>query len=311
MTGSLDLPPGGIAWDETLELEASDGIRLRGALWRGGDAAPRGLILLLSGRTEFLEKCAIPAAQLVTRGFAVASVDWRGQGRSQRLVEPALKGHVDHFTDFHQDLSALTSHPAITSVTGPRLMMAHSMGGAIGLGAIARGQLAPAAVILSAPMLGIELGLLGRLASAATLPVARLLGKMDRWPPFAPKKPYVFSGFKDNVLTGDQAVFDWMAAALRRDPALQLASPTMGWLSAALDETSWLTRQGPLDCPALCLLGSREQVVDAAAIRTGAPRLGAELIGIEGARHEVLIEAEPMRGQAWSGIDRFLEGHGF
>jgi hypothetical protein len=48
-----DLPPGGVAWDETLELEASDGIRLRGGLWRAGGANTRGLVLLLSGRTEF------------------------------------------------------------------------------------------------------------------------------------------------------------------------------------------------------------------------------------------------------------------
>ena len=84
MAEALDLPPGGIAWDETLELEASDGVRLRGAFWRGVGRASetggetgrgsRGLVLLLNGRTEFLEKWTLPAAALVARGFAVASV---------------------------------------------------------------------------------------------------------------------------------------------------------------------------------------------------------------------------------------------
>ena len=151
MTETLDLPPGGIAWDETLELEASDGVRLRGALWRGGS---RGLVLLLSGRTEFLERCALSAAALVARGFAVAGLDWRGQGRSQRLIDPPLKGHVGRFTDFHRDLAALAAHPAVAGIAGPRLMLANSMGAAIGLGAVARGRIAPSAVILSAPMLG-------------------------------------------------------------------------------------------------------------------------------------------------------------
>jgi lysophospholipase len=305
---SLDLPPGGLAWDETLELEADDGVRLRGAVWRGGD---RGLVLLSPGRTEFLEKCAIPAGALVSRGFSVASVDWRGQGMSERLVSPGLKGHVGQFTDFHRDLKALMAHPLVAAMPGPRLMMAHSMGGAIGLGAVARGQLEPVAVILSAPMLGIAMGALGKIASAATLPVARVLGLMERWPPFAPKEPYVFSGYEGNLLTGDRAVFDWIAAALRRNPALQLASPTMGWIDAALSEAKFLERQGSLRCPGLCLLGTREQVVDAAAIRRGAPRLGARLVEIEGARHEVLIEAKPMRGQAWEAIDGFLESAGF
>jgi lysophospholipase len=305
-----DLPPGGVAWDETLELEASDGIRLRGGLWRAGGANTRGLVLLLSGRTEFLEKCALPAAQLVARGFAVASVDWRGQGRSQRLADPVLKCHVGRFTDYHSDLAALVAHPVVASIAGPRLMLAHSMGCTIGLGAIARGKIAPDAVILSAPMLGISMHRLWQLVSNTTLFIARRLGKMEAWPPFGPVDlPYVFTGFEDNVLTGDRTVFEWMVAALRRQPALQLAMPTLGWMDAAFTEMAWLASQGPLGIPALCLLGSREQVVDPGAIRAGAPRLVAELVEIENARHELLIEAEPMRGQAWVAIDRFLEQH--
>jgi lysophospholipase len=308
----MDLPPGGIAWDETLELVASDGIRLRGGLWRLDSDNPRGLVLLLSGRTEFLEKCALPAAALVARGFAVASVDWRGQGHSQRLIDPPLKGHVGHFTDFHLDLAALMAHPAVAGLPGPQLMLAHSMGGAIGLGALARGLIAPSAVILSAPMLGIAMHSVARLASAVTLRIARPLGKQESWPPFGlVDKPYVFTGFKGNVLTRNRVVFDWMEAVLRRDPGLQLAMPTLGWLDETFTEIDWLARQGPLDCPGLCLLGTLEQVVDPVEVSTGAARLGAELVEIDGARHEVLIEAEPMRGQVWAEIDRFLERHRF
>ncbi len=300
---AASLPPGGIPWDQDLPLETADGVRLRGALWRGGD---RGLALLLNGRTEFLEKCAVPAAELVKRGFWVASVDWRGQGLSQRLLDNPLKGHVSAFTDFHLDLQAVIEAPAVREIGAPRMMLAHSMGGAIGLGAIARGIVAPDAVALSAPMLGIKLGICGRLAADVLLPPAKALGLLERWPPFAPKTPYVFEGYRKNVLTGDQAMFDWMADALREDPRLQLAAPTMGWMRAALDEGAHLARQGPLACPALMLLGNKEAVVDPAAIRAGAPRLGAELVEIDGARHEVLIETQSLRDQAWAAIDGLL-----
>jgi alpha-beta hydrolase superfamily lysophospholipase len=57
-------------------------------------------------------------------------------------------------------------------------------------------------------------------------------------------------------------------------------------------------------------MGSREAVVDQAAVRAGAARLGLELVLIEGGRHEVLIEAEPMRSRAWAAIDRFLATEG-
>ena len=39
--------------------------------------------------------------------------------------------------------------------------------------------------------------------------------------------------------------------------------------------------------------------------------LGAELVEIEDARHELLLEAEPMRTQVWAAIDRFLAQNGF
>lgn len=310
MTDTLDLPPGGRAWDQTLALEAADGVRLRGAVWRGPESGGRGLMLLLPGRTEFLEKCAAPAAELVRRGFTVASLDWRGQGRSQRLVDPPLKGHVAHFTDYHRDLAALLAHPVVAGVGGPRLMVAHSMGGTIALGAAARGVIAPDGAILSAPMLGFAMGKLMRSVSSATLWIARQLGKMEAWPPFgAVDQPYVFTGFAGNVLTSDRKMFEWMAAALRREPALQLASPTLGWMEQSFAEMDWLARQAPLNCPALCLLGSRERVVDPSAVRAAAARLGAELVEIDGAEHEMLIEAEPMRTQAWAAIDRFLDAN--
>lgn len=301
---AVALPPGGIPWDRDLPLQAADGVRLRGAIWHGGD---RGLALLLSGRTEFLEKCAVSAAELVQRGFSVASIDWRGQGLSQRLLKDPLKGHVEAFTDFHLDLQALMAAPEVKNLGPPRLMLAHSMGGAIGLGAIARRIVAPQAVALSAPMLGIRLGLLGRIAAGLLLAPAKALGLLDRWPPFAPRQPYVFEGYRNNVLTSDQAVFDWMADALRNAPRLQLASPTMGWMRTALDEADYLAQLGPLTTPALMMLGSAEKVVDAGAIRAAASRLSADLLEIDGARHEVLVESPPLRAQAWTAIDRFLQ----
>jgi lysophospholipase len=324
LSATPELPPGGLAWDQTLELEASDGIRLRGALWRGVDnGGSRGLALFLPGRTEFLEKCANPAAKLVGRGFSVASLDWRGQGHSQRLTANPMKGHVGKFTDYHLDLAALLAHPAVAGLamlsgpdsgpeSGPVFMLAHSMGATIGLGAIKRGLLAPRAVVLSAPMMGIELRPSRRLIRRLTLHLATLFGKLESWPPFEAlvNEPYFFTGYDGNVMTGDREMFAWVVAALRRDPELQLGMPTLGWMRAAFIEMAWLALQRPLECPGLCLLGSREQVVVPGAVRAVSARLGLELVTIENARHEVLIEAEPMCSQAWAAIDRFLKQNG-
>lgn len=310
-----DLPPGGRAWDETLALEAADGVALRGALWRAREErAPRGLVLLLQGRTEFLEKYGAPAAELVGRGFAVASVDWRGQGRSDRLTRNPLKGHVRRFTDYHLDLAALIAHPSVAAVPGPRVMLAHSMGGAIGLGAILRGRVRPAAAVLSAPMLGIAMSPVQRLLAGALEPLAGALGLGERWPPLPGRaQPYVFSGFEGNVLTDDRATFEWMVETLRRDPALRIGMPTLGWFAATTAEARWLAGQGAEGAsglPGLCLLGSKEAVVDAEAVRAAARRLGFGLAEIAGGRHELLIAAAPRRAEAWAAIDRFLGERG-
>lgn len=305
----LVLAPGGLAWDEPLDLVASDGVRLRGALWRGGS---RGLVLLLAGRTEFLEKYTLVAAELVARGFSVASLDWRGQGLSQRLIQPHLKGHVGHFTHFHRDLEALTAHPLVSGIAGPRLLIANSMGAAIGLGALYRRVVSAQAMVLLAPMLGIVMSRSMRLLSQAVLPVAQRTGTTGLWPPLPrASRPYVFSGFPGNQLTADREMFDWLVATLRTHPELQLAMPTLGWLAEARAEMDWLSRQGALDCPALCLLGGREEVVIPEAVRTGAARMGARLETVADARHDLLMEVSDSRARAWAAIDRFLTENGF
>ena len=304
-----DLPPGGLGWDEVFWCEAADGKRLRAAVWNAG--ARRGHVVVCTGRTEFLEKLALPAAELARRGFAVASVDWRGQGLSDRLLQPRLKGHIADFLQYHQDLAALLGRPEVMALRGPRLVLGHSMGGAVALGAILRERLEARALILSAPMLGIRLSRQMRWAAALTMQIARLTRRLESWPPFGDVNvPYVFSEFEGNVLTSDRALYEWMAATLRRQPDLQLAMPTIGWVRAATEECRAIAAAGPLDIPSLCLIGSQEKVVDADAVRAGAARLGADLVEIEGAEHELLLERQDLRARAWDAIDAFLGRNG-
>jgi hypothetical protein len=58
----------------------------------------------LGGRTEFIEKYFEVVADLRRRGFAVASMDWRGQGGSQRMLANPRKGNVRGFWEYDRDL---------------------------------------------------------------------------------------------------------------------------------------------------------------------------------------------------------------
>lgn len=74
-------PEGGQAhWAET-----SDGKRIRLGHWPCAGA--RGTVLLFPGRTEYIEKYGLCAADFARRGLATMAIDWRGQGLSDRLLQ--------------------------------------------------------------------------------------------------------------------------------------------------------------------------------------------------------------------------------
>ena len=303
----LALPPGGAPPDEVWWLSAADGIRLRAGLWR----APRrrGQVVLLPGRTEYLEQQALPAAELVRRGLDVLSLDWRGQGLADRLSAASpLRGHVADFADFHADLEALLADERAQPPAVPRIILGNSMGGAIALAALGQGLFGPVrAAVLTAPMFGIAMGRPARLTARAIIATARLLGLAEHWPPgLQGHVPFVLRPFASNLLTQDRTYWDWMAGVARTHPVLNTGLPTFGWLAAATRAMDELGLSPVPACPVLCVVGTAERVVDLGAIRHGAARIGARLVEIEGAGHLLLAEAEPMRSAAWAAIDAFL-----
>jgi lysophospholipase len=276
-------------------------------------AAPRGQVILLPGRTEYLEQQALPAAEFVRRGFDVVSLDWRGQGLSDRLSKASpLRGHVADFADFHADLEALLADdrvaPGGANLAATRIVLGNSMGGTIALASLGQRAIGPVrAAILTAPMFEIAMGRPSRWTARTIIGAAALLGFAERWPPLMRGHiPFVLRPFEDNLLTQDRAYWDWMADVARTHAALSVGLPTFGWLAAAARAMGELRLAPPPGCPVLCVVGTAERVVDLPAIRTGAARMGARLAEIGGARHLLLAEAEPMRAAAWSAIDAFL-----
>ena len=309
MAGGAEAAPLGPG-SEPLALRASDGVALRAALRVPPEGAPRGLLALLHGRTEFLEKHAPVAAALAARGFAVASTDWRGQGGSARALRDGRRGHVTDFDAYRRDLAALLAAPAAAAVPGPRVMLAHSMGGAVGLGALARGVGDFRAAIFSAPMWELAIGPVSEAAARALSRAAVALGLGGRYVPGArPDVPYALRGFADNALTADPDRFAEIAAVTRQAGDRALAGPTLGWLNAAFAEIDALA---DLRCPApaLVFVGSDEAVVSPGAIAARARADGMTHVVVPGGRHEVFFETPPRRAQVWAAIDRFLAEQG-
>ena len=273
---------------------------------RGAEA--RGTVLILHGRTEFLEKYAQTAAAWARRGFVAWSLDWRGQGGSARALADARKGHVGGFGEYQRDVRALAD--AAADEPGPHLMQAHSMGGLIGLRALVDGAAPSTAAIFTAPMWGLALPRERELAARLLSAAACALGFGERYVPGGGgPTPYALQGFEDNLLTSDADGYERIARLVREGGSHALGGPTFGWLRAAFDEMDALA-PARLATPALILLGDAEAVVSPGAIRARAARDGAALVGLPGARHEPLFETPETLAAVWEAIDGFLETRG-
>src|SRR5262249_19287214 len=129
------IPQGAI----TGTLRTSDGVSLRFARW---PAPPnrKGTVCLFHGRAEFIETYFECVRELQARGFAVVSLDWRGQGLSTRALADIHKGHVNDFDEYGTDLQTLMQEVVLPDCPPPLFALAHSMGAAVLLRSVYRGQ---------------------------------------------------------------------------------------------------------------------------------------------------------------------------
>jgi lysophospholipase len=292
-------PDGGTAhW-----LTASDGLRIRAGHWRP-EGECRGTVFLFPGRTEYIEKYGTAARDLTARGYAVLTIDWRGQGLADRLLDDRRLGHVDRFTDYQKDIAALQALAEELELPQPWHLLAHSMGGAIGLRWVMAG--APVETCaFTGPMWGIHMSPWLRPVAEVVSSLAPRIGQGNRLLPTTAIEPYVHgTEFADNMLTGDPDMFAFMQKQLTAQPDLNLGGPTIDWLGESLRECRLLAARPSPGIPCVTFLGSEEEIVGKSAIRDRMARWEkGELVEIPKARHEVLVETPAIRAQVFDRLE--------
>ena len=278
-------------------VRSADGTRLRMAVWPAGE---KGTVVLFPGRTEYVEKYGRVAADLATAGYGMVSFDWRGQGLADRPQHRRDMGHVVSFSEYREDVAAFRAAMDQLDLTGPVFMIAHSMGGAIGLRALYDGLTVQAAVF-TGPMWGIQMQPVLKSLSPLVLGLAGPLGFGKS---FAfTTGPHVPMEFDDNALTTDRDQFDYMARQTERHPDLALGGPSNLWVKAAIAETAALMQLPPPDVPTLTIVGTREKIVDVDAIDNRMKTWpGSRYLKIEGGEHEVMMESPARRKQTMDAI---------
>jgi lysophospholipase len=291
-------------------LRAPDGVILRYARF----APPRnrrGTLCVFQGRAEFIEKYFEVVYEARSRGLAVALIDWRGQGLSQRLLTRARKGHVRRFADYDVDLDAFMKEVVLPDCPPPYFALGHSMGASILIRAAHRGRRWFDRMVLVAPMIDLALIEMPRLSRVA-IRLLRLAGLGRAYVPTGGETAIGSRPFAGNPLTSDPVRYARTSAILEAEPALGLGSPTVAWADEAfkaMREFADPRYPTKIRQPILIVAAGQDQVVSTPAIEQFALRLrtGSHII-IPGARHEILMEQDRYRDQFWAAFDAFVPG---
>ena len=293
-------------------VRASDGVALRTALFPHRGKA-LGTVLLVTGRNESIEKYFETAVDLGAAGFVPVCFDWRGQGGSERLLSDPMRGHVRSFRHYERDLDAVIDGLVLAECPRPVTIVAHSMGALVTLlrAPYLKGRIDR--LVLLAPLLRLSGQPVGPRIMGVGLGLLRALGLGRLYAAGGPR-PRRVPDFLTNVLTTDPRRHERNARIVLENPFLALGGPTVAWVSAAL----WAMRRADssrhlasVAVPSLVVAAGDDVVVSNLAMERMVARMrNANMVTVDGARHELLQEGDRYRAQALGAIKAFAARSG-
>ena len=242
-----------------LTMQDATGAPIAVSIWEPEDRPPEAVVLALHGFGDYGSSTYGRAAvDWATKGIATIAPDQRGFGRNPS------RGRWPGAEALAADAVALTEQVRDRYPCLPVTLIGHSMGGGVALGAAGTAQ--PDALILAAPAIwgGKNLNPFHRLVAwmaASVVPDQRFSGR-----------GVVRIQASDNIE---------VLRALARDP-LYLSPPSARELFGLVRVTDQAHRNaGQAAMPALLLLGEKDQILPARAVRTVFDTLPGEKTVIE------------------------------
>ena len=204
-----------------------DGLALHLRVWPAGNPR-RGLVVLVHGLGEHIDRYDHVATLLNGLGFAVVGYDHRGHGRS-----PGQRGGIPADDSLCADLGRVL-YAARESFPGPVVLVGHSLGGLIAGRFVAEGlQPKPAAwwrpvdaLVMSSPALDPGTNAVQKLLLAVVAPMLPNLAvsnglKVD----WVSRSPDVVKGYETDTLVHDRITGRVGLFVARQGPAVIAAAP--------------------------------------------------------------------------------------
>ncbi len=266
-------------------LRMDDGVELYTYRWSSPGALSTPVVLA-HGYGEHCGRYDDFARYLVSRGHPTYAFDMRGHGHS-----PGQRGHIAPYSLYADDLDTVFQSVAREHGDGC-VLLGHSHGGLTALLSVERGQIEPAGLILTCPMVGLTPPNRPLPRWAAAL-LARALPTLA-----------LPNGLRLEQLTHDEAIVKAWG-----DSPLNHGRTTPCWYAGALRAMEQATREiAKVTLPTLILAGELDPIVDTPSVA----RMAAQLTGpdrefgtVPGSFHEPLNELN--RATTYARIGDWIE----
>ncbi len=270
------------------------------------DKKPDAIIVCLAGLSEFAEKYFEVAHDVLEHNCAFWIMDWPGQGLSHRYLKNLHKRHSVSFENDIDDFHFFVKNYVLKTLSddhhshAPLVMLAHSMGGNIGMRYLIKHPGIFSCAAFSAPMTNI--------AALRHMPTffAIILSIVLRW---GFDKRYVLGGkdwsaaerevFENNIFSSDPIRSRLHNAWCIRNPALQVGSVTFGWAYHALKSCRILRaalRAKPLSIRSFIAVAGQDRLVDnkrTSELMKNMPE--TKLLSLPKSNHEIMMESASIR----------------
>ena len=253
----------------------------------------KGAIVISSGRTEAAVKYKELIYDLYKNGYSIYIHDHRGQGLSDRMIPNRDMGYIDNFQNYVKDLKQFYNSIIKRNNHKKYYLLAHSMGGAIGMLYLEQYPNDFNAAAFSSPMLGL---------SFPTCLVIDFLTN-DK-PEYAMGHTDYINGiesFEKNTITNSEIRYNRMLKVYEENPKARLGGATYEWVNKsckAFDEI--FENYKNVKTPLILFSGGEEMIVDPSAHNKFIDMLSengnnAKGYFVENAKHELFIAQDEAR----------------
>ncbi len=267
----------------------------------------KAAILISSGRTEAAIKYKELIFDLFNNGYSIYIHDHRGQGLSGRMTEDPDMGYIDDFQFYVDDMKFFYDNYLKPKNQKKLFLLAHSMGGAIGLTYLEQYPNDFNAAAFSSPMLGLTPPICGA--------VKLLVGKEPKYAMGETKYNDDKVAFEKNNLTGSAIRYKRMVEAFDKVPKAKLGGASYQWINKSCNQFTYLFENiNKLQTPIVLFSAQNDGIIDVRAHQKFVEKAKSlnkqgRAYVVENAQHELFIEKDEQRIETINEILRFYSGY--